>query len=154
MRATVIPHIEGSHYYLVHGDTLPTGGYPSVWVGDQMLYPAPDDDVDGGVVVRTATFDGPVEVSVETFDPGAEVPAAQGSWDLDQQVTLTAKGRDVHVVTTFGEIEDLPVLTVAPGERYGVRIYARGLDAAREVNQIEIDEEPVEQHLLQIFRVR
>lgn len=154
MRATVIPHIEGSCYSLVHGDTRPTGRRPPAWVGDQMLYPAPDDDPAGGLVVRTATFDGPVEVSVETFHLGSEVPAPRGSWDLDQQVTLTATGRDVHVVTTFGEIEDLPVLAVAPGERYGVRIYARGLEAAREVNQIESDEEPVEAHLLQIFRAR
>ncbi|MDN5919873.1 MAG: hypothetical protein L0I76_33050 [Pseudonocardia sp.] len=153
MRATVIPHIEGSRYYLLHDDAAPLDRYPSGWVGDQLLYPAPDGS-DGGVVVRTATFDGPVEVSVETFHPGEEVPAGQGSWDQAQEVELTATGRDVHVATSFGPIEDLPVLAVAPGERYGVRIYARGLATAREVNQIEMDEEPVEAHLLQIWRAR
>ncbi|MBW0103034.1 hypothetical protein [Pseudonocardia sp. KRD291] len=151
MRATVVPHIEGSRYHLVHGDTRPTSGYPSGWDGDRLLYPSPDG---GGVVVRTATFDGPVEVSVETFHPGSEVVPARGSWDVHQQVELTATGRDLHVVTTFGEIEDLPVLDLAPGDRYGVRIYARGLEAAREVNQIEIDEEPVEAHLIQLWRAR
>ncbi|RZT86778.1 hypothetical protein EV383_3676 [Pseudonocardia sediminis] len=152
MRATVVPHIEGSRYYLVHGGTRPAFRFPPRWSGDRLLYPVPDDA--GGLVVRTATFDGPVEVSVETFHPGAEVPVARGVWDLDEQVTLTATGRDVHVVTTFGEIEDLPVFAVAPGERFGVRIYARGIDEAREVHQIEIDEEPVEEHLLHIFRAR
>ncbi|MET0189593.1 MAG: hypothetical protein ABW212_11380 [Pseudonocardia sediminis] len=155
----MVPHIEGSRYYLVHDGTRPPFRFPAEWSGDRLLYPVPaaadDGGCDGGgLVVRTATFDGPVEVSVETFHPGAEVPVARGVWDLDEQVTLTATGRDVHVVTTFGEIEDLPVFAVAPGERFGVRIYARGIEAAREVNQIEIDEEPVEEHLLHIFRAR
>lgn len=151
MRATVTPHIEGSRYHLVHGGARPTGRHPARWCGDRLLHPLPDG---GGIVVRTATFDGPVEVSVETFHPGSEVPAAPGTWDLDEQLTLTATGHGVHVVTTFGEVEDLPVLAVAPGQRYRVRIYARGLEAAREVHQIEIDEEPVEEHLLQLFRAR
>lgn len=152
MRATVTPHIEGSRYHLVHAGSRPSARRPPQWEGDRLLYPVPG--ADGGIVVRTATFDGPVQVSVETFHPGSEVPLPRGTWELEQQVTLTAAGRDVHVVTTFGEIEDLPVFAVAPGERYGVRIHARGIAAAREVHQIEIDEEPVEHHLLQIFRAR
>lgn len=151
MRATVTPHIEGSRYRLVHRGTGLTGGSRTRWCGDRLLHPAPDG---AGIVVRTATFDGPVEISVETFHPGSEVPAAAGTWDLDEQLTLTATGHDVLVVTTFGVVEDLPVLPVAPGQRYGVRIYARGIEAAREVHQIEIDEEPVEEHLLQLFRAR
>lgn len=72
MRDTAIPQIEDSRYYLAHGDTRPSGA-PSPAAPGTLLHPAADDD--GGILVRTATVDGPVEVTVETFVRGAEIPS-------------------------------------------------------------------------------
>lgn len=148
MRDTATPQIEHSGYHLAHCGTLPPCAHPPPGPPTRLLQPGTDG---GGILVRTATVEGPVEVTVETFVRGVEVPVACGAWDVEEEVTATATGHDVRVVTTFGEIEGMPVLRIAPGQRYRVRIYARGLDAARSVLRIEADEEPVEHHLVQMW---
>jgi hypothetical protein len=151
MRGSAVPYITHGHYYLKHADASPPGMYGGS--DDQLLYVAPGDDEGGGVFVTTGTFFGPVEITVETFDSADAAAALDGDWEITQEVTLTARGANLRVeVADGGTVIDLPQLQLAPGDPAGVRIQARGVDAVADVQEIALEDGPIEHHHLQLWR--
>lgn len=132
---------------LVDGDTGPdhagTGGNGLVDPGQ----------AHGGAMIHTATFDGPVRVSVEIHDdPTPPDPAA---WDATVDHDLLTPGGRVAVAEPHADMPRLPAFEEAePGARYRLRLHVSGVAAVRalaaEVGG-DIPDEPVEHHLLQLW---
>lgn len=142
-------YVTRSVYFLGHrGQPWPSPareGGPTV----RLLYP--DANGGGGVAVYCGTFDGPVDVTVETFD--ARPPDLSGDdWEHVEELVLVSSGRDL-VVGALEEVEHpFPVLPVGPDDRYGVRIGARGVLAAADEGELDMDADPIEHHHLQLWR--
>lgn len=153
-RGSTEAYVERGEYFVQHADVFrPIGDYTE-WTDDKLLYPAPADQEEGGIFVRTGTFYGPVAITVETYDSADEAVTDDGEWEIVQEVRLLAKGPNLRVETDSGVKIDLPQLHLAPGEAAGVRIHARGVAKAAEMGELTgPNDRPVEFHLLQLWRV-
>ncbi|MCO1659690.1 hypothetical protein [Pseudonocardia humida] len=149
MRGTEIAFVEHGQYCLGHpGAVLPflEPGAPA----NRLLLPSASDQ--GGVVVQTGTIDGPVSVTVETFDqPPATAPDG-AEWERVEDLVAVSKGDRLLAVVEADMLEDVPEFAVAPGDRYHVRLSVRGFDAGRAAHTLDTDDEPVEHHLVQLWQ--
>lgn len=147
MRGAGVLYIEKGQYYLLHSESdLPAP--PSVQaVATSLMFP----DARGlGVHIRPMTFDGPMGIEVETFDVE---PSAVHGWEHQEECSGTASGFDLAVATLFYGTA-LPRLLISPTQRYRVRLYARGLVEAERQDVLGADDEPIEHHMLHLWRER
>jgi hypothetical protein len=150
MRGTAITVVEHGEYYLWHpGRASPFARFDAS--SDKLMYLSDSVD-DGGILVRTGTYDGPVSVTIETFDQPPATPPDGAEWERIEDLTAVSKGDLVKAIKGDYEIEGVPELTVAPGDRYHVRLATRGVEAGRAEQVLELDDEPVEHHLVQLWR--
>ncbi len=108
--------------------------------------------VEGDVMVLTGTEDGPVRLTVEIHSEAP--PLELDGWDdvveVSQRssVERSATG-EIAVAPLFdGPVEGLPALRLPDGSSIRIRIHARGRDEAAKHWGVE---EPIEEHLLQIW---
>jgi hypothetical protein len=142
VRATQQLDITYGHYLVTEAD----GDPPLVDAHEiERLITAAEE---GGAVIATVTFFGPVEVTVEVLD--GEPATDSETWDRVEGVTLVAQRGEVIVTDIEGE-GDYPSLILAPGQRYQLRVSARGLAAAAERPDDATATEALEQHLLQLW---
>jgi hypothetical protein len=149
MRGTEIAFVEHGQYCLAHPQTA----LPYVRLDtptDRLLHLSASGE--GGVVIRTGTIDGPVRVTVETFEAPPDAPPDPAEWEHVEDLVAVSRGDLVQAIVEIYEIEDAPTLRVAPGHRYHVRLAARGFAAGREKHTLDTDDEPVEHHLVQLWR--
>lgn len=150
-RGSTEAYVERGEYFIQHVDVFRPLGDSSEWTDDRLLYPAPADQDEGGIMVRTGTFYGPVAITVETYESAEEATPDDGEWEIIQEVRLVAKGPNLRVKTDGGVEIELPQLHLAPGEAAGVRIHARGVEQAAEVQEIRLRDGAIEHHLLQLW---
>lgn len=151
MRASHTVYVSDGQYFVLDdgGDAYPNPGSALDTAVDRILFP----DVSGknGVYVMPGTFDGPVDVTVETLDTPPDTAATPGGWEHSEQVVVTSSGSSIFVATLDDQVMELPALAVQPGTRYGVRLLARGVEEARERGELEWDAAPIESHLIQLW---
>jgi len=150
MRASHTVHVTDGQYFVLDdgGDAYPNPG-SALDTADRILFP----DVSGknGVYVMPGTFDGPIDVTVETLDTRPDTGTTPAGWEHSEHVIVTSSGSSIFVSTLDDRVLELPALTVQPGTSYGVRLLARGVEEARERGELEWDEAPVESHLIQLW---
>ncbi|WP_051342150.1 hypothetical protein [Pseudonocardia spinosispora] len=140
LRGTENVHISYGMYCIGY----PPDGVPTVGPHDRgMLF----SDGHHGAIVTTGTFSGQVEITVEIGGPLEPHPGDQ-AWDLTEEVTITSTGDEVAVWPLFDGGVELPRLTTTPGQRYRLRVSARG---GRDLGDLDPDEAPVESHLVQLW---
>lgn len=145
LHGSSILYIEKGQYYLLHSESDLPAPPPTGAAAATLLFV----DLRGlGVHVRPMTFDGPVGVEVETFE---EAPPAVDGWEHQEEVAGVASGFDL-VVATLDYASQLPRLSISPTERYRVRLYARGLVEAEQDNVLDPNDEPIEHHLIHLWR--
>jgi hypothetical protein len=111
----------------------------------------PGQEPGNGALIRTGTFYGPVEVTVEVLDAPPTQTTGE-DWERVEEVTLTAAGDLIGLVPLADDPpESLPEMTINPGERYSLRVYVRGYKAGQERPQYNTGEPPVESHLVQLW---
>jgi hypothetical protein len=144
VRATAVLDVTYGRYN-IEDDGPPMPGDDD---SDRVIQPGVTPE--GGAVVNTGTFYGPVEVTVEVLD--SEPEAASGSgWDQVEDTTLTAVGDKIGVFPPDEEPPDLPELSIATGSRYHVRVSVRGLRAGRAREQYDTGEAACEFHFVQLW---
>lgn len=150
MRGTEIAEVEHGQYCFGHpGEVAPF--LRSTAPEDRILHPSAAEDA-GGIVIQTGTWDGSVSVTVETFDQPPATPPDPAEWERVEELTTVSKGDVLKGVVEAELMEDVPTFAVAPGERYHVRLAVRGFDDGRAKFVLEPDDEPVEYHLVQLWR--
>jgi hypothetical protein len=150
MRARHELYVTRGLYFLGHrGQAWPSPAREPGTAG-RLLYR--DANGGGGVALSCGTFDGPVDLTVETFDDRpAELP--DGDWEYVEELESVSTGRDI-IVGALEEVEHtFPVLPVGPDDRYGVRVVARGVMAAADEGELDLDAEPIEHHSIQLWHV-
>lgn len=145
VRETKILHINYGTYCIGHNER----GVPEAAVGHEGLV-FPGVSGDGGALVRTGTFSGPVTITVETCDLPPE-PLEKSLWEMADEVLLVSAGHEVVVWELFGVGEGLPRLTTAPGQRYRVRVSAHGFSVGTDAGDVPRADKPVESHLVQLW---
>ena len=92
---------------------------------------------------------GPVRVTVEEYDSSVDPPELAKWTDIVELPFQVVSGE-----VTFADWNGEPfhtATTVAPGE-YRLRVHARGRDEAQaRTYELTMDDEPVEEHLIQLF---
>lgn len=151
-RGSTDAYVERGHYFLMHADGVPPIGHYSDLHDGLMLYPDYSGDEGSGVYIRTGTFFGSVEITVETFDSADEAVPDSGDCEIRQEIRIVAGGANLRVETDSGVEIDLPQLHLAPGEAAGVRLCVRGFEAGVDIHEIGGDDVAVEHHLLQLWR--
>lgn len=150
MRGTEITVVEHGQYCFGHpGEVLPF--LRSSAPDDRLLHPSASEEA-GGIVIQTGTIDGPVSVTVETLDEPPATSPDPAEWERVEELTAVSKGEILKAVVESELIEDVPTFAVAPGERYHVRLAVRGFDEGRAKQVLELDDEPVEHHMVQLWR--
>lgn len=150
MRARHELYVTRGLYFLGHRGQAWPGPAREPGTEGQLLHR--DANGGGGIAIDCGTFDGPVDLTVETFD---ERPAERpdGEWEYDEELESVSTGRDV-IVGALEEVEHaFPVLPVGPDDRYGVRILARGVRGAADEGELDLDAEPIEHHYIQLWPV-
>jgi hypothetical protein len=106
-----------------------------------------------GALIKTGTFYGPVEVTVEVLD-AAPAPTQGEDWERVEDATLTAAGDLIGLVPLADDPpESLPEMTITSGKRYKLRVSVRGrgYKAGQERPQYNTGEPAVEFHLVQLW---
>src|SRR5690242_7889031 len=87
MRGTEIAFVEHGQYSLWHpGTMLPFAQLDSPT--DKLLHLSESDE--GGVIVRTGTIDGPVSMTVETFDQSPAAPDDSAEWEHVEDLVVVS----------------------------------------------------------------
>ncbi len=115
MLGSATAYVTHGTYFLQHADRLPPTPDLAGQSGIRLLFP--DTSGAGGLCVVTGTFDGPVDLIVETCD-GAPADTPDDEWEHVEELALHAAGHDLVVTTLSGLVETLPALALAPGDRY------------------------------------
>jgi hypothetical protein len=145
-------YVEKAEYFIQHADVFRPLGDSTEWENGRLLYPAPDDQEEGGILVRTGTFYGPVGVTVETYDSPAGAVRDGGEWEIVEETALVAKGPNLRVETNGGVEIELPQLHLDRGDAAGIRVHGRGVERAAEVAEIRLRDGAIEHHLIQLWR--
>lgn len=150
MRATETLFIEKGQYYVQHVGAVPPPAPPAGTAADgTVLYPGSTFH-DGGVFVAPGTFDGPLSLTLETGDDVTEQDPS--GWELVNDVDMVAKGADLVVVATGEVYDEFGRFELSPGDGFHVRLHVRGYQAGRSAHMLDPDDEPVEFHLVQVWR--
>jgi len=106
--------------------------------------------VDDGLVVRTGTSAGDVYVTVEARDREPEPDL--GPWERVVEVSLHSTTGRLCLIVEGATFEPPPCLDGLDPGHYRVRCHARGRDAGSANPALAEDEEPVEEHLVLLWK--
>ncbi len=115
-----------------------SGGNGLIWVGH------------GSATIATGVNYGPVKV---TADAQAHEPTLDtGEWDEVVEVSIHFETSEADLESLGGAVEDepeeMPLSAAGPGW-YRLRVHARGRDQGAEATDVDIDQDPVEEYLIQ-----
>lgn len=124
-----------------HVEGLQTGG------GNGLIWPGR-----GAATIATGLEDGPVRITVDAR--ATEPPLDLEDWEEVIEVSIQFDTDEADLESLGGTVDEdpqeTPLCAVGPGW-YRVRLHARGRDRAAEIADLELDEEPVEEHLIQTW---
>ncbi|MBO2447120.1 hypothetical protein J4573_08480 [Actinomadura barringtoniae] len=146
-----------AHQRLRQRHDVGDGSY-SIRAEDVSELPSPFEDGNGlistapdAATVITGLNTGDIWLTVETWD--TEPPTELQDWDAVVEVPYTSTTGDAQIFEEWTDNDRPPfpnLATAGPGS-YRLRAHARGRDTGRQADLIEPNEEPVEEHLLQIW---
>lgn len=143
----------------------------TVWVHYHQYYLMdPDDDdplrqlrsaysnglvevVPGAAAITTGLHTGDIALTVETWDEPP--PLVLDTWDEVIEISLSWPGLHATVAdgqqTPLDDLPDIPDLAVAGTSSYRLRVHARGRDEGQAVDTLEDEQQPIEEHLIQVW---
>lgn len=141
--------------YYIHGDDYDTGnwGFDNfnglVGVLDANGYPSDPGEF---AIVVTGMNCGDVRVTVD-IRPEAPSIVERDDWDEIVEASLALGGDRPRLSAMFvtDGLSELPDFSAAGPGPYRVRVHARGRDAANELEDLPEGQEPVEEHLIQVW---
>ncbi|SEB30707.1 hypothetical protein SAMN04490357_0068 [Streptomyces misionensis] len=147
-------YVDSGQYY-IHGDNYDTSNWRFdnlnglVGVLDSAGYPSGPGEF---AIVATGLNSGEVRVTIEICsERPSEVDC--NNWDEIAEVSLALASDWPRISTMIptDALKELPDFSsVGPGP-YRVRVHARGRDAANELMDLPDGQEPVEEHLVQVW---
>ncbi|SOE08985.1 hypothetical protein SAMN06272775_0063 [Streptomyces sp. 2323.1] len=106
----------------------------------------------GSATIQTGLEDGPVKVTVDIRE--TEPPVQTDGWDEIIEVSIPFESEDADIDSLGGTIggwsEEIPITAAGPGW-YRIRVHARGRDQGAQIRDLDLDDEPVEEHLIQTW---
>lgn len=140
----------GSATIDIHRGQYGIGVHPSVgerpWRGNGLL----EAITEGTVSVLAGTGEGPLRLTVETHD--GPPPLVLDDWEEVVEVSEFS-GPGLVAVSELMQAprDDLPQLRLPPNSWIRIRGRARGRDEAAARDRLSPDEDPIEEHLLQMW---